>query len=67
MYTAPPYEPPMPMYSNLIVCGNRHCEAQYDPTRRWSRGYYSEGTDGKFNPSYNVPEKSCPVCGTKQE
>ena len=45
---------------NLVRCGC--CDAIYDKTVKWVRGYY-QGTSCDFTPAIPVRENSCPVCG----
>lgn len=45
---------------NLVHCSC--CNAIYDKTAEWVRGYY-QGTSCNFIPAITVKENSCPICG----
>ena len=45
---------------NLMRCTN--CNALFDKTVKWARGYY-EGTSDYFTQVATVKENSCPICG----
>jgi len=49
---------------NLVRC--EVCDAIYDKTAKWVRGY-SRGTSNEFTTTGTVKEKSCPVCGKERE
>ena len=49
---------------NLVRCGS--CDALYDKTLKWVRGY-SHGTSEDFTVTSKVKENSCPVCGKKRK
>ena len=48
---------------NLSHCSN--CDAAYSPSKHWVYGWYSEGTDNKFNIMGRRKETECPLCGQK--
>jgi len=57
------YTKPKPVQAGLVVCSNRRCEAQYKPVS-WTKGYYEEGTSGRFIETSPVKDGCCPRCGT---
>lgn len=49
---------------NLIRCDC--CNALYDKTIKWVRGYY-HGTSTAFTATLRIKDNSCPVCGKERE
>lgn len=49
---------------NLVRC--KCCNALYDQTIKWVRGYY-QGTSSNFTTTGSVKESSCPVCGKENQ
>ena len=49
---------------NLVRCDG--CDALYDKTAKWVRGY-TRGTTGEFTATSKVKHNCCPVCGKERE
>lgn len=49
---------------NLVRCGC--CNALYDKTVKWVRGYY-HGTSEDFTTVSKIKDGVCPVCGKESE
>lgn len=50
--------------NNLIKC--TRCDAIYDRTVKWRRGYY-HGTSNQFTQTSTVKENTCPICGKENK
>lgn len=46
--------------NNLVRCNC--CNALYDKTVKWVRGYY-QGTSEDFTETSKIKDDCCPVCG----